>query len=114
MFRYTNYQTEIIFSDNPTTAEIDLTFEGALFTSEYRNKIMLHFEQHLPISQYGSYYGYVLGNLIIYHSDVPVITKVPMTFEALNMPWSANLKNNKSNEFRALADPLCQDVRKLH
>ncbi|CAC5372080.1 Neurogenic locus protein delta,Delta-like protein 1,Protein eyes shut homolog,Fibropellin-3,Delta-like protein A,Protocadherin Fat 1,Slit homolog 1 protein,Neurogenic locus Notch protein,Neurogenic locus notch homolog protein 3,Protein eyes shut,Protein jagged-1,Neurogenic locus notch homolog protein 4,Sushi, von Willebrand factor type A, EGF and pentraxin domain-containing protein 1,Fibropellin-1,Neurogenic locus notch homolog protein 2,Protein crumbs,Neurogenic locus notch homolog protein 1,Delta-like pr len=99
------------FGNNPTTASIDLSFEGQHFNLQ--DRIMNMFKNELPEVRYQNFLGYVLGNLLFFKDFFTDFTAVPLTFRVLNLTWDQQLLNKNSGMFQGHAKLFCADVDNL-
>lgn len=102
------YKPFVFHRNNPTTASIDLTFEGQHFNLQ--DRIMNLFKTQLPEVRYQNFLGYVLGNLLFFKDFFTDFTAVPLTFRVLNLTWDQQLLNKNSGMFQGHAKLFCADV----
>jgi hypothetical protein len=62
---------------------------------------MVRFDRHEAV---------MFGDFYIYVRDLPNFTKVPLSYQLLDVMWEQDLGNNQSTLFMDKSGPFCQAV----
>ena len=91
----------------------ELKFTGDQSASQIEDNFYRILERDLPKLQFGSDLGYRIGDLVLFYGTAGDLTRVAMTYDLLNLTYSAALQDSTSAEFIQHSSVFCTDVSSM-